>query len=159
MSRQTLSLLAATFFIGLLPLAAQTSSLQGVVTDAQGAIMPAAIVTITNADTSARRTEVSDTTGSYRFFEVVPGSYKLEVQRPGFATKISTVVLQVDLPVTLNLAMEVGKTSDVVNVTAETTTINTENATTGNPFTQVQVENLPLQTRNVVALMSLQAGV
>ncbi len=150
---------AIIFFAGILPLAAQTSSLQGVVTDPQGATIPAAIVTITNTDTSLMRKEVSDATGTYRFLQVPSGPYKLEVQKPGFTSRISTVVLQVDVPATLNLRMEVGQTSNVVNVTAETTQVNTENATVGNPFTETQIDQLPLQTRNVVALLSIEPGV
>src|SRR5579862_5816440 len=145
--------------LGVLPLAAQTSSLQGVVKDQQGAAIPAAIVTITNTDTSAARKEVSDETGTYRFLQVLPGPYKLEVQKPGFTTKAASVVLQVDLPVTLDLELNVGQTSNVVNVTAETTTVNTENATVGNPFTETQIIQLPLQTRNVVALLGVEPGV
>ena len=55
MTRLVIALLAA-----VLPLAAQTSSLQGVVTDPQGSAVPAAIVTITNTDTSAARTAGSE---------------------------------------------------------------------------------------------------
>src|SRR5580658_6175736 len=112
---------------GVLPLAAQTSSLQGIVKDPQGAAIPAAIVTITNTDTSASRKAVSDQTGTYSFLQVLPGPYKLEAQRPGFATKTADVILQVNEPTTLDLQLDVGQTTNVVNVTAETTTINTEN--------------------------------
>jgi Carboxypeptidase regulatory-like domain len=150
---------AIIFFAAILPLAAQTSSLQGVIKDAQGASIPAAVVTITNTDTSAMRKEVSDDTGTYRFLLVQPGPYKLEVQKPGFSSKATNVLLQVDQPVNLDLQLEVGQTTNVVNVTAETTTINTENAAVGNPFTTDQIENLPLQTRNIVSLLSIEPGV
>src|SRR5579871_318787 len=151
--------LAIALLAGMLPLAAQTSSLQGVVTDPQGSAIPAAIVTLTNTDTSAARKGVSDEAGGYKFLQVLPGPYKVEVERPGFTTKVATLTLQVDVPETLNLELSVGKTTDIVNVTAESTQINTENATVGNPFTQTQIIELPLQTRNVVALLSLEPGV
>ena len=73
--------------------------------------------------------------------------------------RLLDVVLQVGQPQTLNVELALGQTTDVVNVLAETTTINTENATVGNPFTEKQVVELPLQTRNVVALLSQQPGV
>jgi hypothetical protein len=154
MTRLAIALLAA-----VLPLAAQTSSLQGVVTDPQGSAVPAAIVTITNTDTSSARKGVSDEAGNYKFLQVLPGPYKIEVQRPGFSTKVGNVILQVDVPETLNLELSLGQTTDIVNVTAESTQINTQNATVGNPFTATQVVELPLQTRNVVALLSLEPGV
>jgi hypothetical protein len=148
-----------SFFASVVLAQTQTSSLQGVVTDPQGAAIPAAIVTITNSDTSASRREVTDDTGTYRILQVLPGPYKVEVQKPGFKTKATTQVLQVDVPATLDLQLDVGQTSETVNVTAEATQINTENATVGNPFTETQVQQLPLQTRNVVALLSVEPGV
>jgi hypothetical protein len=159
MNRNFITLLIISSVVGILPLAAQTSSLQGVVTDPQGAIIPGAIVTMTNTDTSATRKEVSGDTGIYRILQVLPGPYKVEVQKPGFKTNTTSLSLQVDVPATLNLTLEVGQVTETVSVTAEATQINTENATVGNPFTEVQVQQLPLQTRNVVALLSIQPGV
>ena len=150
---------ALFFFAAILPLAAQTSSLQGVIKDPHGAAISSAIVTITNTETSASRKTVSDDSGTYGFLQVLPGPYKLEVLSPGFSTKTSNVILQVNAPATLDLQLDLGKTTDVVNVMAETTPVNTENATVGNPFTEKQVDELPLQTRNVVALLSLEPGV
>ncbi len=145
--------------LAALPLAAQTSSLQGIVTDQTGSIVPGAVVTVTNTETSASRQELTDDAGTYKLLQVSPGPYKVEVQLPGFATKVTRVVLQVGQPQTLNVELALGQTTDVVNVLAETTTINTENATVGNPFTEKQVVELPLQTRNVVELLSQQPGV
>jgi hypothetical protein len=108
---------------------AQTSSLQGIVTDQTGGVVPSAAVTITNTETSASRQELTDDTGAYRFLQLLPGPYKVEVQVPGFATKVTRVVLQVGQPQTLNVDLAVGQTTDVVSVLAETTTLNTENAT------------------------------
>jgi hypothetical protein len=159
MNRNFIAVIAITLMAGALPLAAQNSSLQGVVSDPQGAIIPGAIVTLTNTDTSATRKEVSGDTGIYRIIQVLPGPYKIEVQKPGFKTNTSSLQLQVDVPATLNLTLEVGQVTETVNVTAEATQINTENATVGNPFTEQQVQQLPLQTRNVVALLSIQPGV
>ena len=159
MLRHIAALLTIISIFGVLPLAAQTSSLQGLITDSTSAIVPGAVVTITNTETSVTRQEVTDELGAYKFLQVVPGPYKVEAQLPGFATKVSNVLLQVGQPVTLNLQLEVGQTTDVVNVMAETTTINTQDATVGNPFTQKQIIELPLQTRNVVALLSLEPGV
>ena len=159
MNRNSIALLLITTVLGAVPLAAQTSSLQGVVSDAQGAIIPGAVVTVTNTDTSATRKEISGDTGIYRILQALPGPYKIEVQKPGFKTNTTTLVLQVDVPATVNMTLEVGQVSETVNVTAEATQINTENATVGNPFTEQQVQQLPLQTRNVVALLSIQPGV
>jgi len=142
-----------------IPAAAQTTILQGTVTDIQGGLIPTAIVTVTNQDTSAARQTVSDNSGAYVFQQMQPGPYKIQVQRAGFTTYASEVRLQINTPLTLNIELQLGQVSDTVNVTAEATTVNTQNSTIGNPFLEVQVRQLPLQTRNVVELLSLQPGV
>jgi hypothetical protein len=67
------SRLLTVFLLGVLPLAAQTSSLQGVVTDAQAAAIPEAVVTAINLSTSAARKAVTAATGAYSFLQVQPG--------------------------------------------------------------------------------------
>lgn len=150
---------ALGLFILTLPIAAQTSSLQGVVTDAQGAIIPLSIVAITNNDTSARRSTVSGATGVYAFAEVPPGPYSIEVQRPGFSTYAAKLTLQVSVPGTLNVQLQVGQATTSVNVMAEVDVVNTENATIGNPFNTTQIESIPLQTRNIASLLLTEPGV
>lgn len=149
----------ALITLGMLPLFAQTSSLQGTVTDAQGAIIPDAIVTLLNQDTAAARKTVSDSLGSYLLPQMPPGPYKVEAVKPGFRTFSTTVQLQINTPATLPIKMEIGAVSESVNVVAEAATVNTENATVGNPFTETQVKQIPLQTRNVVDLLGVQPGV
>jgi hypothetical protein len=144
---------------GVLPLAAQTSSLQGVVSDSQAAAVPDAIVTITNEGTAATRKTLTAGNGAFGFPQMAPGNYKVAVEKPGFRTYHSTVRLQIDTPSTLNVQLDLGQVTETVNVMADATSINTQNASVGNPFTEGQIKAMPLQTRNVVALLSLQPGV
>jgi hypothetical protein len=102
---------------------------------------------------------VADDAGAYSLLQVQPGTYKVEVQKPGFTTYVSEVRLQVNVPTTLNIQLAIGQTTETVNVVAEAAQVNTQDATIGNPFTETQVRELPLQTRNVVALLSVQPGV
>jgi hypothetical protein len=143
----------------LLPLAAQTSSLQGVVTDLQSAAIADAVVSLINQETSAQRKVLASPVGAYSFPQVPPGSYRVEVQKPGFRTFSSQIRLQINTPATLNVQLEIGQVTETVNVSEEAVAINTQNATIGSPFTEVQVRQLPLQTRNVVELLALQPGV
>ncbi|BDC51478.1 hypothetical protein F183_A37940 [Bryobacterales bacterium F-183] len=144
--------------LAALGLQAQTSSIQGSVTDAQNAIVPTAVVTLTNVGTSAsRKTVAAD--GTYNFAQVPPGTYKLEAQSPGFRTYVADVVLQINVPSTLDIKLEVGQVTEVIRVEEVAPTVNTQNATVGNAFTETQVRQLPLQTRNVVELLSVQPGV
>jgi Carboxypeptidase regulatory-like domain len=151
--------LSLSFFLALLPVVAQTSSVQGIVTDAQGGIIPGANVTATNVDTTASRSVLADETGKYSLLQMPPGAYKLQVLKPGFATYATEVQLQIDTPATLNIQLELGQASQTINVVAEASIVNTETATIGNPFTETQVKEIPLQTRNVVALLGIQPGV
>ncbi len=145
--------------LSALPLSAQTSSLQGLVTDAQGAAVPEAIVTVKNLSTAAERRTMTSAVGEYSLLQLSPGGYTVSIEKPGFRTHKGDVTLQVNTPATLNIQLELGQVTGVVNVSAEMTTINTENAAVGNPFTETQVKQIPLQTRNVVALLGVQAGV
>src|SRR5208337_643828 len=90
-----------------------TTSLRGTISDPLGAVIPEAIVTLTNTGNSSARQVVTDKTGLYQFQQLPPGNYKITVEKPGFA-KVSenNVTLLVNTPATLDLKMEVGQTSD-----------------------------------------------
>src|SRR5579864_2513537 len=156
-----LAVLAASILICAPHLYPQaTASLRGTISDPLGAVIPEAVVTLINLGNSSTRQIATDKTGQYQFLQMPPGTYRIIVEKPGFS-KVSedNVVLQVNTPSTLDLRMEVGQTSETVTVTTEATTINTVDASVGNNFSERQVRQLPLQTRNVVELLSLQPGV
>ena len=156
-----LSLLAVVLMAAISMLQAQsTSSLHGVISDAQGAVVPAAVVELTSAGTGASRQVVTDNSGSYQILQVMPGDYVLSVTKPGFSKATREhVMLQVNVPATLDIQLEVGTTGQTVDVTAEAQTISTSDASVGNAFTEHSIKQLPLDTRNVVELLSLQPGV
>jgi hypothetical protein len=144
--------------LGVFSAVAQTSLL-GVITDGQGAAVPDAMVTARNAETSATRKTLTNSLGEYSLVQLQPGSYKVTVEKPGFRIHNTEVLLQVNTPATLNAKLEVGAVSESVNVTAEAAVVNAENAAVGNPFTETQIKEIPLQTRNVVALLGVEPGV
>jgi hypothetical protein len=130
------------------------------VSDSQGAAVDSANATLENDQTGFKRSVITDPTGAYQFLQIPPGAYVLVVEKPGFS--ISTqkgVQLLVNTPASLNVALQLATLSTSVNVEAEVVTINTVDAAIGNAFNQTQVRQLPLQTRNVVELLSLQPGV
>ncbi|MCC6538574.1 MAG: carboxypeptidase regulatory-like domain-containing protein, partial [Bryobacterales bacterium] len=152
---------AAIFlFTASLPLLkAQSSSLQGTVADEQGAAVPAAAVTLLNEETATPRKALASPEGAFSFPQVPPGNYRLEVSSPGFRVFVTQLRLQINTPATLNVKLEIGQVTETVNVSAEAAAVNTTNASIGSPFTETQVRQLPLQTRNVVELLALQPGV
>ena len=140
--------------------AQSTSSLRGTIADNMAAVIPGAIVTLTNKATGLARRAVTSDVGEYQFLQVEPGLYSLRVEKPGFAVSLRDEVrLQVSLASTLHVAMEVGRVDETVNVVEDAMVLNTTDATMGNNFTETQVRQLPLLTRNVVELLSLQPGV
>jgi len=149
------------FFTATTALFAQaTSSLRGTVTDASGSAITEAVITLSDPSSGASRKVVSDSKGEYQLQQVMPGTYVLQVEKPGFTTLISkNVKLEVATPATLDCKLEIGSVGATVSVEADASSINTVDASLGNPFTQTQVRQLPLQTRNVVELLSIQPGV
>ncbi len=137
-----------------------TTSLRGTVSDSQGLALPTAVLTLTNIENSASRKIVSDAVGEYVFVQIPPGTYRITAEKPGFTTATrNNIQLLVNTPTTLDLRLEIGATTETVNVMSEASTINTVDASVGNPLNEHQVRQLPLQTRNVVELLSLQPGV
>jgi Carboxypeptidase regulatory-like domain len=154
------SLLVSLVGLCSLGFSQSTTSLRGTVTDPQNASIADAIVKLTNTQTGLLRQTVSDASGEYQFLQLTPGAYALTAEKPGFTTlSRSDINLLVNTPTTLDLRMELGRTAESVSVSADASTINTVDASVGNAFSEQQVSALPLQTRNVVELLSLQPGV
>ncbi len=140
--------------------AQSTTLLRGSVTDPSNSAIPTAVIKITNSQTGLSRQTLTGTSGDYQFLQLNPGTYTITAEKPGFAPITRTdVTLLVNTPATLDLHMEVGRSSETVSVSEEASTINTVDASVGNAFSEQQVRTLPLQTRNVVELLSLQPGV
>jgi hypothetical protein len=153
---------ASSLFIVLCGSAcAQMASLNGVVSDPTGAVVPGAQLAITNAATGAQRQTVSDSNGRYAFAEAQPGTYSLRASAKGFSDLIlGNIELLVNSPATVNVKFEkVGSLSEVISVSAEAAQVNTVDASLGNAINNRPITQLPMEARNVVGLLSLQPGV
>ncbi|HKW65203.1 MAG TPA: carboxypeptidase-like regulatory domain-containing protein [Candidatus Acidoferrum sp.] len=137
-----------------------TTSLRGTVTDKSGAVVANAKVSLTNAGQGLTRDMNTGNTGEYEFLALPPGTYSLTVEMQGFRKfENKNVQLLVNSPTTMNVNLEVGVTSQTVEVSAQAVTLNTTDATLGIAFDENQVKQLPMEGRNVPDLLSLQAGV
>ncbi|MFI5072700.1 MAG: carboxypeptidase regulatory-like domain-containing protein [Terriglobales bacterium] len=137
-----------------------TTSLRGVVTDKTGATVENAKVTLINIGLGLKRDSATSNAGEYEFLALPPGTYSLTVELAGFRRfEQKNLQLLVNSPVTQNVTLDVGATSETVEVSAQTVTLNTTDASLGNAFNESQVKQLPLEGRNVPDLLSLQAGV
>lgn len=147
---------------GMAPLAwsQALTSLRGTVSDQSGGVVPSAKVTLTNIDTGISRVTSSGSDGVYELLQVLPSRYRLSVEAPGFRKYVrESIELLVNTPTTVNVPLEVGHATEVVSVSGEAPLLNTTDATLGNTFDEKQVLQLPIESRNVVDLLSLQAGV
>jgi Carboxypeptidase regulatory-like domain len=138
-----------------------SSSVRGTITDSQGKAIPGATVILVSQQNTRRSGTTSDE-GVYTFTQVQPGNYTIEVEAKNFKKSIvSNVKASVDAPTEVNVTVEVGGVSESVNVSANSidNIVNTTTAALGTGFQAQQIENLPLQGRNVGALLSLQAAV
>lgn len=154
--------IVATIFglFGTITWGQATTSLRGTVTDPAGAAVPNASVTLTNTATNVPRSTTSNATGAYTFASVLPGTYALKVQANGFEAYAQTgVLLQVNLPATVNVQLQVGATTQTVEVKGQAPLLNQTNATMGQTMGTTAIENLPITQENTVLLLSLQSGV
>ena len=137
-----------------------TTSLHGLVTDKSGATVGDAKVTLSNIERSFVRETNTTTAGEYDFSTVSPGTYVLTVEAAGFRkSEIKNLQLLVNSPATSNVVLELGSSSQTIEVTAEAERLNTTDASLGVAFDENQIKQLPMEGRNVPDLLSLQAGV
>ncbi|MGC2268429.1 MAG: carboxypeptidase-like regulatory domain-containing protein, partial [Candidatus Acidiferrales bacterium] len=125
-----------------------TGSIQGVVTDAQGAVVPGAKVTISNKDTGQLISAVTSSAGQFSAAALSPGTYVVRVEAPNFKTSETTVVVQVGQIASVNPKLEVGVSTTVVEVTGQEVAVNTEQSQIAGTLTSQQIENLPINGRN-----------
>lgn len=136
------------------------TSLRGTITDPSGAAIPNATIRLTNTGTNLIRTTASDAQGTYAFAEVLPGNYALTVEAQGFASYRQTgIQLLVSLPATIDVRMKIGQAAETVTVTEQEPVVNSTDASEGNTMGEVQIEQLPIEARDIVQLLNLQPGV
>jgi len=130
------------------------------VTDPDGRAVTGANVVLANAESRTDRTMTTGNQGEYQFLLVPPGSYTLTVNAAGFrGYEQRNLVLLVNTPATANVQLKVGAVTEILTVTSEAPAINLVDASLGNSFNETQVQDIPLEGRNVPDLLSLQAGV
>jgi hypothetical protein len=155
----TLFLLIAAFAV---PMRAQNfyGSITGTVTDSTGAQMEGANVTVINTATGTRQSVQTSTAGEYRLVNLIPGTYRLEIEKTGFKRLTrDNVEVQVESVVRLDSSMEIGDVNQSIEVEAAAPLLQTENASLSQVVSNRSVEQLPLNGRNVLNLVNLVPGV
>src|SRR5258708_5996545 len=136
------------------------ATLSGTITDQSGGVVPNASVAILNTATGEIRNVTTNADGIYSAPNLNPGTYSSTVTASGFSKLVqSGIVLSVGATQTLNLSMQVGQSSQTVEVTAEAPTVNLSNAEIGALTTEAAIKELPLNGRSWSDLANLTSGV
>ncbi len=137
-----------------------TGAISGVVTDSSGAVLPSAVITITNTGTGVTTAITTNDQGHYVAPDLIVGNYEVKVVKQGFQTQ---VVKQVRLTVGSNIVVDcklpVGEDVTTISVTSEPAQVNTTTADISALIQREQMENLPLNGRNFEQLILLAPGV
>ncbi len=153
------------FWIAFLAVAAafaqiEQANVTGTVSDATGAVVPNATVTVTNIRTKVSSATESNETGIYRIPFLPAGEYELTVEKQGFErARVSNIRLTVGLTATVNITLKTGSVQQEITVQAPAVQLEQESAALGNTIDQKQIVELPLLGRNPYSLVLLAPGV
>ena len=138
----------------------QTAQLTGTVSDQSAAVAPGTKVTAVNVDTRVARSSVANQSGNYLITALLPGSYRVTAEAPGFKQAVRELVrLEVDQVARLDFTLEVGEARETVSVEATAVLLDSATSTIGTTVESRQVSELPLNGRNPIDLLALSAGI
>jgi hypothetical protein len=141
-------------------IASVSASISGTVTDPSGAIIAGTTVTATNVDTGVALTQTTNAQGFYSFQELPLGTYTISVQQSGFKAYAQTgIVLYVNSALVIDVKMEVGQSSEKIEVSSAALHVDTESTQMGEVITGKEMTDVPLETRSYTDLLALQPGV
>jgi len=136
-----------------------TADAVGVVTDTSGGVVPNASVTIKSEESGESRTEKTNSAGQYRFPLLRPGVYAVSATSQGLKSNISRITLLVGEEQEVNITMSAQATTTVVEVTANASILQAENANMETSFNSKQVEALPMPGGDLTTLAMTSTGI
>jgi hypothetical protein len=137
-----------------------TGTIRGTVTDPSGGVIAGAKVTVKNEDTGLTRVSETNSEGIYSFAELPVGSYRVEVEQAAFKSAVrSRITLNVADTRAVDVQLETGNISEVVDVEVAAVAVKTVGADVSGVVTGEQARELPLNGRNFMQLTFLQPGV
>lgn len=159
MSRGLLLLLVA-LLISSAALASINGSISGLVTDPSGAVVVGAEVIAIETQTGIRSESMTDGKGFYSFPTLPIGKYDLEIHAKGFKThKQQGLVIDANSALRVDVALQLGETTEQVSVTSDAVMVETQNTQMGEVITGTRMTTVPLNGRSYTDLLSLQPGV
>lgn len=137
-----------------------TGEVTGTVSDQNGAAVPNAELRLTSTATNVTVTSSSNGEGVYRFTGLQPGAYQLSAVSTNFAeAKLTGVAVEVNRVTRVDVALQVAGSQEEVVVSAGSQLLDFDSGTKGQIINSKQIEDLPLQTKNPLALLNLASGV
>jgi hypothetical protein len=136
-----------------------TSAIVGQVSDASGAAVPGASVTITSQETGLKRSATTDSSGRFNFAQLKPGSYSVKVEAVGFTSQQNEgVSAGLGQKQTVDFSLKVARSVQSVEVTSETLVLSPENANTSTTLNARALENLPNPGGDLTYPLQFAAG-
>src|SRR5216684_45325 len=136
-----------------------TSAIIGQVSDASGAAVPGATVTVTNKETGLRRSASSDDSGRFNFPQLKPGAYSVKVEAEGFEPQQNDAVSSaLGQKQTLDFRLKVAQSKETVEISSEAPILNPENANTSTTLNARVLEDLPNPGGDLTYPLQFAAG-
>src|SRR6267143_1073100 len=138
----------------------ETAAVTGLVTDPNGRSVPGVTILITNLSTNVASRTVTNDQGIYRVPGLLPGIYRMTLDKDGFKSIVkSGVELHVQDVASINFELQIGSVNETVTVEAGASLINTTSAAVSTVIDQTYVKNMPLNGRSFQDLILLTPGV
>src|SRR5437016_7644907 len=160
LSLRTIPLLACAVFFAAASHAQYRASIQGVMTDSQGAVVSGVTVTLTNLETNQKQTSTTNENGVYNFNALPPSWYSVTAEKTGFKKKIlDNVGVIAEQANALDIQLDVGQITESITVSGDSTPlIDTETANLTGTVKAEQIQKLPSLGRDVFQLLQLAPG-
>lgn len=136
-----------------------TGSISGVIKDQSGAPVPGVPIKLLNPATRTHRTTLADANGTFQFVQLEPGNWPLSAEAPGFKRiTIPAVIVQVDQVTHIEITMQVGDVSEVIEVAAVSPLLEPDKSTLSSVIDGRTITGLPLNARQFLDLAVLTPG-
>jgi hypothetical protein len=156
---RAISFLSAFLLTAGLVYAQSTGTITGTVTDSSGALIPGAEISVVDIDTNFETRVTTNSDGFYRAPSLAPSTYRVTFQSGGFKRTVQNgVILRTGDVLLVNATLEVGQLTDSVQVSAQTTLLETETSSTGSITEGEVLYKMPLYQRYVLNAMNLMPG-
>lgn len=154
--------LVALVFALAVPMKAQSfyGSILGIVMDTSGAVIANATVTVTNVATNELQTAQTDSGGKFSFVNLLPATYRVQVEKAGFRRFVyDQLGVEVGAVARVDAALQVGAATETVEVSTDQALLQSDSSTLSTEITGAEVQQMPLNGRNVLNLIALAPGV